>query len=333
MNSTDIVLLVGLAACVGGAAVLAAAEVTLIRIRRAEVVVSAEEGDTRSTALLRLLDDLPATLNSVLLVVLLLQVGAATISGVLAARWFGALGVTASSVVLTFVLFVYGEAIPKTLAVRSPLRYARRLTRVLRVVRIAARPAVSVLLRLADLQSVGQPDFGAVTERQLLSLARESAEVGEIEPEDAALVERSFEFGDQRAGDIMIPRAEIEAVVLDESVTDAFARAVAAGHRRLPVLDGDLDHVAGIVRLRDVAAAATGEEPPTVESVMTPVLFCAADEPISDLLRRMQAAGRWLAIVRGERGSTVGLLTIEDIVAELVGEIADERAVEQPRDP
>ncbi len=319
-------LIAGLIGCIAAAAVLATAEVALIRVRRAEVVVGAERGDQRSIALLGLLDDLPATLNSVLLVVLLCQVVAATISGVLAAHWFGGIGVTAATVVLTAFLFLYGEAVPKTLAVRSPLDHAQRLTRLLMLITVGFRPVVSGLLRLADLQATGEADLGALTEDQLRSLAKESAAVGEIPHEDVVMVERSFEFGDQRVRDIMVPRDEIEAVSVGESATEAFTKAVGSGHRRLPVIEEGVDHVVGIVRLRDVAAALTATAPVTVAELMTPALWCDPDQAIASVLRDMQSAGEWLAIAAdGHR--TVGLVTVEDIVSELVGEIADERAV------
>ena len=109
--------------------VLAAAEAALLRVSRAAVAVQTEQGDRRANRLLAQLDDLPKIVNSILLAVLLVQLGAATVTGVLADRWFGGLGITLATLVLTVVLFVYSEAIPKTYAVRQPLRVARALSR------------------------------------------------------------------------------------------------------------------------------------------------------------------------------------------------------------
>mgnify|MGYP001817706421 CR=1 FL=1 len=252
------------------------------------------------------------------------QVGAATISGVLAARWFGGLGVTAASVFVTIVLFIYAEALPKTRAVRHPQANALRVTPVLRLLVTVFRPPVTVLLRLADLQTRGEAAFDAASEAELRSLAKEAAEAGEIEPGDAVLVERSFRFGDTHVDEVMVPRADIRWVGRDEDVATALARALEHGHRRLPVVGRDLDDVVGFVRLRDVAAAARVAPERTAGAATQKVLRVGPDEPIADVLGRMQSGRSRLAVVVDARGRTVGLVTIEDIVAELVGEIAED---------
>ncbi|MDH3752932.1 MAG: CNNM domain-containing protein [Acidimicrobiia bacterium] len=328
MDALDVILLGALACCFVGAAAVAVAEVALIRVRRSRVLVDATAGDRRSRQLLALLDELPVVLNTILLVVLLLQVAAATIGAFLAQRWFGGLGVTLGSILLTVALFVYAEAIPKTMAVRHPYGLARRATPALRLVVGFWRPVVAGLVRLADLQLPGGgATLGALTEEEIRSSAKESAMAGEIDVTDAILVDRSFEFGDRCVGDVMVPRQHIAAVEAGQSVVEVFASAIAFGHRRLPVYRGGLDDVVGVVRLRDVAAAARTSPRSTAAQLMTDVLRCGAGCRIERLLHDMQSTGRWLAIVADDDGRTLGLVTIEDIVAELVGEIADERAV------
>ena len=318
--------------CFAGAAGLSIAEVSILRVRRSEVLVRAQEGDARSKRLLALLDDLPVVLNSVLLLVLLLQVVAATVGGVLAGRWFGGIGVSVATVVLTMVLFVYAEAIPKTMAVRSPQRMALRMTPLLTMLVPILKPPVRILVALADLQSPGKgATLGALTEDEIRALARESADAGKIAPDDATLVERSFEFNDRRVAEIMVPRDQIAAVSADDDVVDAMTRAIALGHRRLPVClkdagqsargDTDIDRIVGVVRLRDLAASARTFPTATAESLMGEVVRCSPDHLVSDLLSDMQESGQWLAIVEQSDGTTLGLATIEDVVAELVGEI------------
>lgn len=323
----DIVLLIGLVACFASAAVLAVAEVSLIRVRPSAVLVEAREGSGDARRLSHLLDDLPVVLNTVLLLVLLSQVGAATIAGFLAERLVGGIGVTVGSVVVTLVLFVYGEAIPKTAALRNPHGYALRVTPLLRVVVPVVRPLVAGLVRIADLQTRGDELLvGALTEAELRALARESAAVGLIGQRDATLVERSFDFGDRTVGDVMVARNAIVAVAGDELAPVALERAIAAGHRRLPVRGRGLDDIIGLVRLRDLAAVAGSSPTSPTSAVMGDVLRCAPDYGIARLLRDMQAASVWAALVEDERGRTLGLATMEDLVAELVGEIADERS-------
>ncbi|MDH3680982.1 MAG: CNNM domain-containing protein [Acidimicrobiia bacterium] len=326
MSLVEPALMLVLVLCFLGAATLSVAEVSIIRVRRSEVLVDAGERRSSSRDLLELLDDLPVVLNSILLLVLLFQVCTATIGGFLAGRWFGGIGVTVATFAVTAVLFLYAEAVPKTVAVRSPKRMALRLTPLLKAVVRVLRPFVAVLVRLADLQSPGSTvSLGALTEEEIRALARESAAAGEIAEHDVVLVDRSFEFNDRSVGEVMVPRGGVRAVQARETVGTALTRAFQLGHRRLPVYRRDLDDIVGIVRLRDLAAIARDAPGTPAEAVATEALRCRADDPISELLTKMQRAGSWLAIVTDGSDRTVGLATVEDLVAELVGEIADER--------
>jgi CBS domain containing-hemolysin-like protein len=223
------------------------------------------------------------------------------------------------------LLFVYAEAIPKTIAVRSPHQVALLVLPILEFVVALLRPFVGGLIRLANLQSSGKlTSPGALMEEEIRALTRESAAAGVITTGDAVLVDRSFEFNDRQVGDVMVARDQIRAITAQQSVTEAAARAISFGHRRLLVYGHDLDDVVGVVRLRDVAAAADNNPSAAAATVATEVLRCRPDYLISMLLRDMQRSGQRLAIVTDPDGRTVGLVTIEDLVAELVGEIADD---------
>ncbi len=330
----DIALIVGLLTCFAGSVVLSAAEVSIIRVRFAAVAAEADAGSARAIRLVGILADLPVLLNTILLVALGLQVTAATTAGVLADRWLGRLGVTATTVGLTLLLFVYAEAIPKTWAIRSPQVTALRLTPVLVILVGVLRPAVTLLVWFAGLHTRGGATAqSALTETELRALARESALAGTIEDHDAELLARSFEFNDRTVGEIMVPRASMVTVEATASVAEALDRAVAVGHRRLPVRATDHGGIVGVVRLRDLAAAAATNQATEVAAVVSSVLRSTPCEPISRLLRRMQVERCWIAIVVEDGGETVGLATVEDLVAELVGEIEDDRPKRPPSDP
>ncbi len=318
-------LLVVLLILVVGAAVLAAAEVALLRTPRVSVEVAVDTGNPRAATMLRLLDDLPLVLNTVLLTVLFAQVGAAAITGYLAQRWFGGLATTVTAVVLTLTLFVYTEAIPKTLAVRSPLGFGLALARPITIAIRPLSPLTRVLLRAADVQTPGSGASArtAFSEEELRLLAAQSAEAGEIETADAELVARSFEFGDTRVAEVLVRRDDIVAVAESTTPARAVERAVRSGHRRLPVFRGDIDTITGVVRLRDLAQAAQSGAPTTVGALGRPALSVGPDALVADVLGRMQRTGRRFAVVTSSAGTTEGIVTIEDIVAELVGEIEE----------
>ena len=328
----DVVLVVLLVGAFASAAALAIVEVSLLRVRVSRVRVEAAQGDRRSIDLLRLLDDLPLVLNTVLFVVLGCQVAVAAISGFLAQRWAGGTSVTVVSIMMSLLLFVYAEALPKTMAVRAPHERALRASRHLRTLVRIWRPLVSFLVKIANVHMPKKhgATVDVISERELRLLAHQAAQAGVIAREDADLVDRSFAFGDQVVRDVMVDRAQIVAVAASESVSAALGVAIAAGHRRVPVFGRDVDDIVGLVRLRDLAAvqekSGVGEA-----NVMTAPLFCRADDLISDLIDRMRRSGTWLAIARNNEGQTVGLLTVEDIVAELLGEIEEGPGVTQSR--
>jgi len=315
-------LLVGLVIL---AVFLAAAEASLLRVSPVRARVMADDGDRRAARVAALVEDLPRVLNAVLLVVLLTQIGAATVAGYIAERHFGNLGVTLVSVGLTLVMFVYAEAIPKTIAVRRPLFVARIVALPVRLLTRAIRPIVSVLIWFADLQAPGRGVMAtaAVSEAELRRMAAEAEQAGEIDASDFELIERAFRVGDASVAEAVVPRTEVVAVPGTESVRNALDVALSAGHRRLPVYESNLDEITGVVRLRDLAAeVADGSEGP-VASLQRPALVIPETRRVIDVVRDMQGQGSTLAVVIDEHGGTTGIVTIEDLLEELVGEIAE----------
>lgn len=332
MNTTDAVLVGILLLLLAAAVVLGASEAALLRVQRVRVTVLAESGDRKSIRLLRLLDDLPLVLNTVLLTVLLVQIGAATTTGVLSGRHFSNLGVTIASIALTVVLFVYAEAIPKTYAVHHPDGVARATTPLLSALTWLLRPIVKVLVAFADLQAPGRGVAGPVgiTEEELRMLASEAATHGTIDETDRTLMERAFALGDRSVEEILTPRTDLDAVPTTATIAEALDLAITSGHRRLPVFQDDLDHIRGVVRLQDLAAAVVDTPGAPVQSVSTIELVVPETKRVVDLLAEMQATGIHFAVAVDEHGGTAGIVTIEDVAAELVGRISDEGERLQP---
>ena len=308
------------------AVVLAAAEMALARVSDLRVRMMAEEGHRRARRLVALLDALPRVINAILLAVLVVQIGAATLTGLLAERWFSNLGIVIASAVLTIVLFVYTEAIPKTYAFRHPTAVALALTYPVALLEFLLRPIVKGLVWFADLHAPGKGVSMAptITERELLSLAADAEQEGEITAIDRHLIERAFRLGDRTAEEVMVPRTDLVAIPAEETVDDAVALALRAGHRRLIVYEDDLDRILGVVYLRDLVRAAGGTPSPLVKTLTQPVLVVSEWKRVVELLRDMQAKGTHLAVVVDEFGGTAGIVTIEDIAEELLGAVADE---------
>ena len=310
------------------AVVLGAAETALVRVSRVRIAARAEEGSRRAQRTLGLLDDLPKVLNTILLVVLLVQIGAATVTGILAERWFGSLGVTIASVILTIFLFVYSEAIPKTFAYRNAATVIMALAYPIGVLTSLLRPVVSVLVMFADLHAPGKgiATTPTVTERELRSLAEAAATEGQITDADLNFIEGAFRLGDRVAEEVMVPRVDGVGIPARATAQDALDTVSRTGHRRLPVYEETIDNIVGVVRLRDLISGSDG----TVAKRAYPPLFVAESKRVVDLLREMQDAATHVAIVVDEHGGTSGMVTIEDIIEELFGVVSEEGMVATP---
>jgi putative hemolysin len=306
---------------------LAAAETALLRMSPVRAASLSASGMRGARVLESLLADLPRVLSAILLSALLTQITAATVTGILADRWFGSLGVTIASVALTVVLFIYGEAIPKTYSVRHTDRVALALALPIRILERILRPIVVALVWLADLQMPGRgvTTSPTVTEDELRRLASHAAVEGEITETDRDLIERAFRFGDRRVDDVMVPRTDIVAVRSADSAERAMAVALRSGHRRLPVHDATIEEITGVVSLRDLAAIPETRRP-SVEcgAVASEPLVTPESKRIFALLEEMQHTGIHMAVVIDEFGGTAGIVTLEDIAEELLGSLREE---------
>lgn len=324
-SSADIPLIIALVALLLLAVFLAASEASLLRVPEVRARSLAGSGDRRAQRVAVLVERLPQVLSLILLLALLSQIGAATITGILASRWFGNVGVTLASVALTIVLFIYGEAIPKTYAVRHAERTARFVAVPISFLERLFRPLVSLLVWIADIQMPGKgiTTSATVTEDELRLLAVDAADEGEITHVDRELIDRVFRFGDRRVDDIMVPRPDMVAVEHNTPLSDALELALRTGHRRLPVYTDDLEHIDGFVRLRDLIAARDNDAI-DLSSISNPPLVVPESKRVTGLLADMQEQKNHMAVVVDEYGVTVGLVTIEDVAEELLGSISDE---------
>ena len=331
-----IAAVVAVVVLVATAAFLAAAETSLTNIPRVRAIALVEEERRGAAALLRLLEHRERILNPVLLLVLMCHLAAATVVGLVAESYLGPFGIFVAVVVEVVVIFVFAEAAPKTYALQHPERTAIFVAPIVNVV--AGFPPVRILTRLLiGLSNVILPGKGrragpAVSEEDLLALADVAVEAGEIESDERALIRSIIDFGDTVAREVMVPRPDMVTMPADTTVTDAIEAALTNGYSRIPVFgDGGIDDVVGIVYVKDLMRAArenVGGTP--IRPLLRPAVFVPETKRASELLKEMQARKHHIAIVVDEYGGTAGLVTLEDLIEELVGEIVDEFDVEDP---
>ena len=235
----------------------------------------------------------------------------------------------------TFILLILAEIAPKTLAARHADRMALAVAGPIHAVMRLSIPLIRVLSIVAT--ALVRP-FGAhitpraplVTEEQLRFLVEVGEKEGVLEEDEREMIHSIFEFGDTVVREVMRPRVDIAAVPADATINAALGLMTERGHSRLPVYDGSIDHIAGVVYIRDlIPALRQGRLDQRVTEVQRPPFFVPETKKVDDLFREMQQKKVSMAIVLDEYGGTAGLVTVEDLLEEIVGEIQDEYDLEE----
>jgi CBS domain containing-hemolysin-like protein len=332
--STEFFMVLAVIVLIGIAAFLAMAETSLTRTNRVKALSLVEEKRRGSQALLWLVEHPERFLNPVLFLVLLCHLVAATLVGVVAERAFGPVGVAVAAAFEVVVIFVAAEAVPKTFAVQHPERAAVIVAPL--VSALVRFPPVRILSRgLIGLANMIVPGKGLkkgpfVSEEELLAMAVVAEEEDVIEHEERQLIHSIIEFGDTVVREVMVPRPDMVAVEARARVSDVIEVVISAGFSRIPVFELNIDDIAGIVYAKDLMRAmweGNAEEP--VRALARAANFVPETKRVAELLPEMQKAKTHLAIVVDEYGGTAGLVTLEDLIEELVGEIVDEYDVEE----
>ncbi len=309
--------------------VMALAETAFTRSSRIKLRTLAEDGDKRAERLLTLFDEPERTLNSVLLIVLVCQMTSATMLGSLLEAWGGWLGFALGTVAEVFVFFTFAEVAPKTYAVKHPERAALAVSGLL--VGMARFTPLRVFVRgFIGLANVVLPGRGLakgpyVTEAEILAMVDVAADEDTIEDEQKDLIHSVLEIGDTPVSDVMMPRTQMKAVEADSTIDEAIKVMIASGFSRVPCYEETTDNIAGLVYLKDlVSHSAAGEGGEPVRSYLRDAVYVPESKKVDDLLRAMQARKFHMAIVVDEYGGTAGIVTMEDLLEEIVGEITDE---------
>jgi putative hemolysin len=327
------------------AMVLAGAETALTRMTRprAEALANHHRRDDadgrpspRAEALLELVEHPERFVTPVVLLLLTCQIVQATLVGVLANRLFGVLGLVVAIALDVVVVFVVAEAVPKTWALLHADRVALAVARPVRAlarflpIRLASRALIVLANLVLPGKGLRQGPFVSPDD-ELLAVAELGVEEGVIEEDELALIESIIEFGDTVVREVMVPRPDLVTVPADFRIADVMEVLLLNGFSRVPVCGDDLDDVVGLAYAKDLMAAERdGKRDLRVTEVVRPARFVPETKRVPDMLREMQREKFHMAVVVDEYGGTAGLVTLEDIIEELVGEIVDEFDVDDP---
>ena len=334
MSTTEVVgAVVGIVAMSLLAAAIAAGETALTRMSRTRAESLAAEGRPGAPALAEVLADRQSTLSPFLLLRLLCHLGIATLITVIVRDQTTSPWLFVVLAVETAVLYVLAEAVPRTWALQHPDLAARRAAPLVRaIVRFAPlRWVTSMLNGIANVILPGPARPPVVSEDELIAIAGEAAAGAAIDEEERDLIELVLALGDTIVREVMVPRTDMVTVAADATIAEAIDLAIAEGLSRMPVCGEGIDDIVGVSLVRDLTGAErAGRGERSVRTEMRRARFVPETKHVGELLREMQAAGHHLAIAIDEYGGTAGLVTLEDIVEELVGEIVDEYDREEP---
>jgi CBS domain containing-hemolysin-like protein len=332
ISTGDIWVLVAIGVLLVILTLLALAEMSLSRITKQKAEALATEGHRRGALLVRLASDPTRWVNPLLLTVNILQTVQATLTGVVSNRLFGAPGVIVGVFLNVLLFFVLAEAVPKTYAILYSVRGATLTAPLVSALTAfwPLRVASNLLIKVTNLIVRGRDlkEGPFISETEFLGIVEAAAKDLVIEAEEQELIESVIEFGDTVVREIMRPRQDVITVEESSSVSDALGVALEHQFSRMPVIridDDDIDDVAGTVNTKDLMRLERdGRGAASVREVMREAHVVPEGKSVSELMREMQRTQMHMTIVADEYGAFSGIVTLEDCLEELVGEIVDE---------
>ena len=316
--------------CIVLSAYFSATETAFNSFNKIRVKGLAEKGNRKAARALKLADDYDTLISTILVgnnIVNILAASLATLycTKLLKDTSWENLAATVSTVAMTLLVLTFGEISPKTLAKKTPDKFVLFAAPFIAFLRVIFRPVTFIFKLLQNLLSklIKSDEDQGMTEEDLISIVEEAAEEGNLDEEESTLIKSAIEFNELEVGDIFTPRIDITAVESDISKEQLAKVFSESGFSRIPVYEGDLDNVIGIVYYKDFFTNSFKKGTP-INEIIKPVMYVTKTQKINDVLKDLQEKQLHLAIVTDEYGSCAGIVTLEDILEEIVGEIWDE---------
>ena len=318
--------------CLIMSAFFSATETAFSTFSRTRMRMLADDGSKRAAQVIKISEDYDRMISTVLIGNNIVNILASSIATLLftdllakSVQNSADLGATLSTIVMTVVVLIFGEITPKTMAKNNPEKFAMFSSPLMYVFLIILTPFSYIFKKWQDLlgRLFKSDEDKGMTEEELISIIEEAEEEGDIDVEESNLIKSAIEFGDLEVGDIFTPRIDITALSVDadkDTVASVFSES---GYSRIPLYEGELDNVVGILYYKDFYRDAYETNLPITE-IAKPAIFVAMTQKVNDLMKELQEKQLHMAIVTDEFGSTAGLITLEDILEEIVGEIWDE---------
>lgn len=328
MDTPGVIQLISLAVLVFLSAFFSSAETAFSTVNRVRLRTLAEEDNKRAVRVLAILDQYGKMLSAILIGNNIVNLSASSVATTFAISLWGNRAVGIATGILTFVVLMFGEIIPKTWAMQRADSITLLFGSVIRLLMTVLTPVIFLvdllsnwILRLLHISSEGN-NF-SISEKELKTYVDVSHEGGAIESDERTFIYNVFDFGDTVAKDIMIPRIQMTTLPLSATYQELLSTFQSSMFTRIPVYDDDPDHIIGIVNIKDFILVKDKEKF-SLKKILREAYYTYEYKNVSDLLMEIREKSCAVAFVLSEYGATVGMITMEDIIEELVGEIRDE---------
>lgn len=322
-NSISLIIIV---VCIIMSAFFSATETAFSSLNRIRIKNMAEKGNKRAGLVLRMSENYDSLLSTILIGNNIVNIASASLATVLFVQMFGdEAGPSISTVVTTIVVLIFGEVSPKSIAKESPEKFAMFSAPILRFLVTILTPFNFLFAQWKKVLSFffHSEEKNGITEEELLTMVEEAKEEGEIDEQESTLIRSAMEFTDMEVAEILTPRIDIAGVSVDSTKEEIKELLSETAFSRLPVYQDNIDHIVGVIYQKDFYNKVyNGKQ--EISDIMRNPLFVTKNKKIGTLLKELQQEKLHIAVVIDEYGGTVGIVTLEDILEELVGEIWDE---------
>ena len=319
-------LWVALVILVGFSAFFSASETAFSSPNQIRLKSRAEDGDSSAARVLAMAEQYDKLLSTILIGNNIVNIAAASIGTILFTQMLGAeRGATMSTIVLTIIVLIFGEVTPKSLAKEMPEKVATAVSPFLVLLMALMTPLTWLFTQWKKLLGhfVHSGEADTITEGELMTMVSEAENDGELTDRESELIRSAIEFDDVEVEEILTPRVDVVAVEDDIPLEELAQTFAESGYSRLPVYHGTIDNIIGVVHEKDFYIARL-KKATKIDDLVVPTLYTTGSTQISQLLRTLREQHHHLAVVVDEYGGTEGIITLEDILEELVGEIWDE---------
>ncbi|AEB75365.1 hemolysin [Clostridium botulinum] len=327
LYSTRIIAVVILLILIGLSALFSASETALTSLSKIRIRQMKEEGIKRAEIVDKLVDNTNKMLSAILVGNNVVNIGASALATSIAINQFGEKGVTISTVVMTIVVLIFAEITPKSLASSNPEKVSLGVAKYIEFITVVLNPIAVVftyitkgILKIFGVNADTSKPF--ITEEELKTMLDVSHEEGVLEITERKMIYNVFEFGDSQVKDVMIPRADIVALDINSSYDEIVETFKMQQFSRIPIYEEEIDNVIGILHVKNLVLAS--KENFDIRDIIHEPYFTYEYKKTTELFEEMRKQRVSLTIVLDEYGGTVGLITMEDLVEEIVGDIEDE---------